>query len=49
MECEKLYVISMLDGILYYQIDHPESKKLIIVHSETYEEAADKLKMPVNF
>jgi hypothetical protein len=45
----KLYVISLIDDVLRYQIDHPETKKLTTIYSETYEEAAEKLNLTVNF
>ena len=43
IEDEKLCGISMLDGILEYEIHDPKTKKLTTIYSETYEEAMEKL------
>jgi hypothetical protein len=45
---EKLYIVTMTDNILRYKIEHPETKKLTTIYSETYEEAIEKLNMEVN-
>jgi hypothetical protein len=44
IEGKKLCGISMLDGILEYEIHDPETKKLTTIYSETYEEAIKSLR-----
>ncbi len=45
----RLYVISMSEGVLKYYINDPETNHLLSIYNETYEEAEEKLGIPVRF
>jgi hypothetical protein len=49
MKSGKLSIIDLGDAKLKYKINDPETNHLIVIHTETYEEAAEKLGLSINF